>query len=438
MSKKRPFNEADPGADQPDSHLRTRARTHCSTQGGGDAAHVNRLIEDSKLPIPEPHCCHEGKWVAKFVGSSTEREDEEGEGGHEMEEEDEMYEAHSSTNDEEMASNTVFPRSIALSQCLAEIVELQQCGLNPYDARLVLEDHGGDAQAIRDKVTDMMSSEFLNLPPADLHSSRSTCPVCLDEVKEEDGSALYFDCGQAICTDCATQGMEIMHADNGPSTCYRCPFSKKVPLSGNPCRGIMGPSPYGSSKGMRIVEKDSNSGRQSSLEINHGPGEHCAVLTAQKHAFEEYAMRCCGFMPCTSTICRALGGEASGIYLNFRPASLKPLKCSFCMDEYCVACSTTSGKAVKSHRPLTCSEKVTVSMVVQNLGGKLAAVVENRRTSDELVNKIAKLCPRCSARIQKGGGCMHMTCQVSTCRCGQFLLLQSPNECFNTPLMVIM
>ncbi|EME40887.1 hypothetical protein DOTSEDRAFT_74442 [Dothistroma septosporum NZE10] len=70
--------------------------------------------------------------------------------------------------------------------------------------------------------------------------------------------------------------------------------------------------------------------------------------------------------------------------------------CSSCGYKACVHCN------VAWHSEETC-ETYTGRVQAQNL---------NEASSARTLQKVAKLCPNCSRKLQKNGGCDHMTCQL--------------------------
>jgi len=73
-------------------------------------------------------------------------------------------------------------------------------------------------------------------------------------------------------------------------------------------------------------------------------------------------------------------------------------KCDACGSRFCFSC------AVPMHDGDTCKRFQQ-------------RAVEERRSMDHL-SQYTKLCPRCGRRIEKSGGCDHMTCRISAGGCG--------------------
>lgn len=123
-----------------------------------------------------------------------------------------------------------------------------------------------------------------------------------------------------------------------------------------------------------------------------GPDEYQIY---QSYAAEECLLHEMKGMICPNSKCGA------GLYYETEhPAGEKVMVvCSSCRYEFCSACREPF------HGTTTCHASQS------RLAGSTKAV-EDYYASIQMIEQIAKRCPKCQAPTQRNGGCMHMTCRV--------------------------
>ena len=80
------------------------------------------------------------------------------------------------------------------------------------------------------------------------------------------------------------------------------------------------------------------------------------------------------------------------------------VRCDSCGHSYCLFCDKGD------HAPVSCT---MVANWVKR-GGVLAVMPGENKEEEEakqLMAKLTKPCPKCGVRIEKNGGCPHMTCK---------------------------
>ena len=106
-----------------------------------------------------------------------------------------------------------------------------------------------------------------------------------------------------------------------------------------------------------------------------------------------------------ATYCKNPQG-CSGVILLADDATNSEASCSLCLCQFCAVCD------LPPHSPATCE----LVAKWEEKGGYL----ETGRQADVEARKLKHLttrpCPRCGVRIEKNGGCPHMTCVQSSCK----------------------
>ena len=198
------------------------------------------------------------------------------------------------------------------------------------------------------------------------------CGICLDTVVATDAYAL--NCKHWFCGDC-WRGY-LQSALGGTGGCGVLPFCPQ-------------------SKCKMIVPLDLP-------EMLGPPSLYQGIYRALLKAFvEQQRLGKQG----VATYCKNPRG-CSGIVLLADDASNSEATCSLCSCQFCAVCD------LPPHSPATCE----LVAKWEEKGGYL----ETGRAADVEARKLKHLttrpCPRCGVRIEKNGGCPHMTCVQSSCK----------------------
>eukprot|EP00026_Physarum_polycephalum_P014697 Phypoly_transcript_15243.p1 GENE.Phypoly_transcript_15243~~Phypoly_transcript_15243.p1 ORF type:complete len:280 (+),score=1.86 Phypoly_transcript_15243:68-907(+) len=190
--------------------------------------------------------------------------------------------------------------------------------------------------------------------------SLKMCRVC-DEWVEEGNFTSPGICGHAFCNGCWSEHIAIQISEGN---IFFCPSSNycTVRCMGTSCAtGFSDP---------HIIKSIVTSEKYSEFK------EKAAELVVKLHLDGSWCPN-----PECGAVCIPNTNDLNIICLN-------------CNMEYCKSCSTPW------HRDRSCSENLA------NMGA----------TSD-LLQRTTKQCPQCKSRIEKNGGCNHMTCKCGAHWC---------------------
>jgi IBR domain, a half RING-finger domain/Zinc finger, C3HC4 type (RING finger) len=246
------------------------------------------------------------------------------------------------------------------------------------------------------KETAMECFQFIRL---DKESSSPTintgveCGICLDTVPAEDAYAL--NCKHWFCGDC-----------------WRGYLQSAIGGTGRGGGGGVFPS-CPAAKCRMLVPLD--------LPEMLGPPElyQDAYKALLKAFVEQQRLGKHGI----ATYCKNPRG-CKGIVLLADDAGGSEASCSLCACSFCAVCD------LPPHAPATCE----LVARWEEKGGYL----ETGRDADVEARKLKHLttrpCPRCGVRIEKNGGCPHMTCVQATCKYEVFIDYETTCSCIQIEL----
>jgi ariadne-1 len=105
------------------------------------------------------------------------------------------------------------------------------------------------------------------------------------------------------------------------------------------------------------------------------------------------------------TYCKNSRG-CRGIVLMADDADSSEAVCSFCSTSFCASCD------LPPHAPALCE----IVSKWEEKGGYLETGNPEEVEARRVKHTTTKPCPRCGVRIEKNGGCPHMTCVQPNCK----------------------
>jgi len=133
--------------------------------------------------------------------------------------------------------------------------------------------------------------------------------------------------------------------------------------------------------------------------------EQFQFLVAQSFIEEQGRQTGTGAGGSSTSYCKNPRG-CSGVVLMADDADSSEAYCSLCSSHFCASCD------LPPHAPATC-ELVTQW---EAKGGYLETGKKEDEEARKLKHHTTKPCPKCGVRIEKSGGCPHMTCMQPTCK----------------------
>jgi ariadne-1 len=273
-------------------------------------------------------------------------------------------------------SDTVVGRSFEsldevaiLSESKALISNIQEvCGLpSPTMAALLLRTHEWNKERLIERWMEDsaavlkkagISSGDLVTKPKKL-AAKLECPICLDDTTNENSYAL--GCGHRYCTPCWTRYLTTALQSAHTAVSTRCPFPK--------CGALVHDDAFRQHLSKQDYARYEQFVRRSFVDSNPKakwcPAPGCSRAVRVDAASRRAAVRCsCGL--------------------------------SFCFS----CCDGDIG----DHSPATCADVEAWLSKASSESENLTWLAAN-----------TKKCPKCSAFIEKNGGCMHMTCSKAGC-----------------------
>lgn len=204
-----------------------------------------------------------------------------------------------------------------------------------------------------------------------------TCEVCMEEVRAEQCIALY--CGHAFDVECWRQCLISAFDDQFGARHVGCMHPR--------CRAVVT---------MELIEEVD---RRSSLP----PATWTRIRTIRVEQYvEDHAlMRWCRNKRCTAILIKKSSTSKTASSSSRGGVSSVTCSCPRCGVRFCDTCERPA------HFPVSCMEMRRW----EEMGG----YVETDDGDDDslrLLSLTTKPCPNCGKRIEKNGGCMHMTCQA--------------------------
>eukprot|EP01119_Soliformovum_irregulare_P003803 TRINITY_DN14864_c0_g1_i1.p1 TRINITY_DN14864_c0_g1~~TRINITY_DN14864_c0_g1_i1.p1 ORF type:complete len:514 (+),score=110.76 TRINITY_DN14864_c0_g1_i1:51-1592(+) len=200
--------------------------------------------------------------------------------------------------------------------------------------------------------------ELERAPPAP--NKVESCLICFDDLPQSQTFALT--CGHRYCKSCWAEYLEVMIRDGPRSVYARCPAPK--------CKAIVHEAAYKSLVDPKLYERYSYFLQRSFVEDN----DH---------------MKWCPSPGCTNAIATE------------RPNRRNPVKCN-CGFVFCFACADAE---IGDHTPVPCAQLDKWLQKASDESENVKWMIAN-----------TKRCPKCRSPIEKNGGCMHMTCNIPSCR----------------------
>ena len=238
----------------------------------------------------------------------------------------------------------------------------------PYHKRLSLNNHY--AETSRESFQPIKSDHFYEKSQL---KSRIECGICLESVPAEDAYAL--NCKHWFCSDCwrGYLSSSIGVTGGGGGVLPLCPAAKCQMLVPLDLPEMLGPPELYQIAYKALLKafvEQQHLGRQGLATYCKNPrGCHSIVLLADD----------------------AGGPEAS---------------CSLCAFAFCALCD------LPPHAPATCE----LVAMWEEKGGYLETGREADVEARKLKHLTTRPCPRCGVRIEKNGGCPHMTCVQASCK----------------------
>lgn len=204
-----------------------------------------------------------------------------------------------------------------------------------------------------------MGNLELEKPPSNPEKIES-CLICLDDLPLKDTFAL--SCGHRYCKGCWTGFLEVAIKD-GPRCVYiTCPAPK--------CKTIVHEAAYKNLVSPELFERYNSFLLKCFVEDN----EH---------------IKWCPAPGCSNAIrCERTGRR-------------QPVTCN-CGFSFCFRCADSE---IGDHNPVPCEQLEKWLRKANDESENVKWMIAN-----------TKKCPKCRSPIEKNGGCMHMTCNIPSCR----------------------
>jgi ariadne-1 len=187
-----------------------------------------------------------------------------------------------------------------------------------------------------------------------------TCLICLEELPQAETFAL--SCGHRYCKECWKGYLQVKIKDGPVSVYARCPAPK--------CKAIVHEAAYKELVSPELYERYNSYLFRSFVEDNE-------------------QTKWCPYPGCTNAIrCERVGRRA-------------PVKCG-CGAVFCFRCADSS---IGDHTPVPCEPLEKWLQKASDESENVKWMIAN-----------TKKCPKCRSPIEKNGGCMHMTCNIPSCR----------------------
>eukprot|EP01118_Nematostelium_gracile_P013300 TRINITY_DN4_c0_g1_i2.p1 TRINITY_DN4_c0_g1~~TRINITY_DN4_c0_g1_i2.p1 ORF type:complete len:540 (-),score=136.34 TRINITY_DN4_c0_g1_i2:83-1480(-) len=187
-----------------------------------------------------------------------------------------------------------------------------------------------------------------------------TCLICLDDLPLSETFALT--CGHRYCKECWRGYLEVKIRDGAEAVHAKCPAPK--------CKAIV---------------------HEAAYKVLVSPDKYERYNTFLLRSFVEdnEQMKWCPYPGCTNAIkCERINRRA-------------PVHCS-CGNTYCFRCSDSN---IGDHTPVPCEPLEKWLQKASDESENVKWMIAN-----------TKKCPKCRSPIEKNGGCMHMTCNITSCR----------------------
>jgi hypothetical protein len=197
------------------------------------------------------------------------------------------------------------------------------------------------------------------------------CGICLDNVPSEDAYAL--NCKHWFCGDCWRGYLRSSVGDTGGGVLPHCPAAKchmMVPLD---LPEMLGPPDLYRNAYKALLK---------------------AFVEQQRLGVRGMASYCKNPRGCR------------GIVLLADDAGSSEASCSLCACSFCATCD------LPPHLPATCD----LVAKWEEKGGYLETGKPAEVEARKLKHLTTRPCPRCGVRIEKNGGCPHMTCFQVSCK----------------------
>lgn len=204
-----------------------------------------------------------------------------------------------------------------------------------------------------------MSTFELETPLKGDPKAITSCLICLEEMPNANTFAL--SCGHRYCRDCWNSYLDVKIKEGPRCVFARCPSPK--------CNSIVHEEAY----------------KKLSSKQNY---EKYKVFLFRSYVDDNAVIKWCPAPGCTNAIhCE-------------RTTRKLPVKCK-CGFEFCFRCADYE---IGAHNPVDC----------EHLERWLQKASDESENVKWLMGNTKK-CPKCRSPIEKNGGCMHMTCRISSC-----------------------
>ncbi len=214
------------------------------------------------------------------------------------------------------------------------------------------------------------------------------CEICQDHV---DGNNMFaLQCGHWLCRDCWTGYIETGIGDR--QLLIKCPM-----FSIHKCTYIVTPVMCSFFSDFNFIEDVV----ENKDDVKSGSKSRKFLDLVTKSFIEENR----GNHNIITTYCKNPSG-CTGVVLMADDADSSEAYCSLCDSRFCATCD------LPPHLPATCE----IMSQWEQKGGYLETGKEEEEEARKLKHLTTKPCPKCGVRIEKNGGCPHMTCLQPSCR----------------------